>query len=153
MAESKASRPFMPYLEEQLKDPEFRKEWDRLQEEDKLAQQLVRLRMRRGLTQAEVAQMVGTKQAAISRLEHRPPRHLTKLLRKVAALYGREVKARIELVPRSSPAPVVPTRRTAGRPSAQKVRRTPLRPRKRRAKSSGESPDVQFPARGSGHPG
>ena len=57
--------------------------------------------MEQGLTQAQVAEMVGTQQAAISRLEHRPPVRPTELLRKVAAIYGFDVAARVELVRKS----------------------------------------------------
>jgi len=90
------------YLSEQMKNPRFRKAWDRVQKEDELTRELVRLRIEQGLTQAQVAEMLGTRQEAISRLEHNPPSRPTPLLRKVARLYGYDVEARIRLVARSS---------------------------------------------------
>jgi transcriptional regulator with XRE-family HTH domain len=84
-----------------MKNPRFRKAWERVQHEDELTRQLVRLRIEQGLTQAQVAEMLGTRQEAISRLEHNPPRRPTELLRKVANLYGCDVEAQIRLVPRS----------------------------------------------------
>lgn len=93
-------RTLRAYLAEQMDNPRFRKAWEQLREADKLTRELVRLRIERGLTQAEVARRVGTKQEAISRLEHRPPKRPTELLRRVARLYGYEVRAHIELVPR-----------------------------------------------------
>jgi transcriptional regulator with XRE-family HTH domain len=85
-----------------MKNPRFRKAWEETQRENKLTRELVRLRVEQGLTQAQVADMVGTKQEAISRLEHQPPRRPTELLRKVAGLYGYDVEACIELVPRAA---------------------------------------------------
>ena len=87
------------YLAEQMKNPRFRKAWEEVQAENRLTRELVRLRVEHGLTQAQVAEKLGTKQAAISRLEHRPPKRPTELLRRVAALYGCEVRAHIQLVP------------------------------------------------------
>lgn len=87
------------YLAEQMKNPRFRKAWEEVQGENGLTRELVRLRVEHGLTQAQVAEKVGTKQAAISRLEHRPPKRPTELLCKVANLYGCEVRAHLRLVP------------------------------------------------------
>lgn len=95
-------RTLRAYLAEQLKNPRFRKAWEEVREENRLTRELIRLRVEQGLTQAQVAEMLGTRQAAISRLEHRPPRRPTKLLRRVANLYGYDVEAQIRLVPRST---------------------------------------------------
>ncbi len=54
---------------ELLKDPEFRREYRTLEPEYKLASDLIRLRLSRGLTQEELARRVHTKQSAIARLE------------------------------------------------------------------------------------
>ena len=96
---SRTKRTLRAYLAEQMDNPRFRKAWEQVRDGDRLTRELVRLRIERGLTQAEVARQVGTKQEAISRLEHRPPKRPTELLRKVARLYGYEVQAHIELVP------------------------------------------------------
>jgi len=42
--------------------------------------------------------MLGTKQTAISRLEHRPPSRPTDLLKRVARIYGYDIREKIELV-------------------------------------------------------
>jgi len=52
-----------------MKDPEFRKEYEALEPEYKLAGDLIRLRLSKGLTQEELARKVHTKQSAIARLE------------------------------------------------------------------------------------
>ena len=91
------------YVAEQMRNPRFRKAWEQVRQENRLTVELVRLRVERGMTQAQVAERLGTKQAAISRLEHYPPQRPTELLRKVAKLYGCEVQAHIELVPMRAP--------------------------------------------------
>ncbi len=57
------------YLEKQLKDPEFRKEYEALEPEYQLAKSIIELRLKRGITQKELAEKIGTKQSGISRLE------------------------------------------------------------------------------------
>ena len=52
-----------------LKDPEFRKEYETLEPEYKLAGDLIRLRLSKGMTQEELARRINTKQSAIARLE------------------------------------------------------------------------------------
>ncbi|MCX5991974.1 MAG: helix-turn-helix transcriptional regulator [Chloroflexi bacterium] len=52
-----------------MKDPEFRNEYEALEPEYKLASDLIRLRLSKGLTQEELARKVHTKQSAIARLE------------------------------------------------------------------------------------
>ncbi len=52
-----------------LKDPEFRKEYETLEPEHKLASALIRLRLAKGLTQEQLAKLLNTKQESIARLE------------------------------------------------------------------------------------
>ncbi len=101
MSQRKRAATLRAYLTEETRNPRFRKAWERVQEEDRLTRALVKLRVEQGLTQSQVAEMVGTQQAAISRLEHKPPTRPTELLRKVAALYGYKVEGRVVLVPKT----------------------------------------------------
>ena len=52
-----------------MKDPEFREEYARADEEYSLIEALVRARSAANLTQAELARRLGTTQSAIARLE------------------------------------------------------------------------------------
>jgi len=52
-----------------MKNPEFREEYEALEPEYKLAAGLIRLRLAKGLTQAQLASLLNTKQESIARLE------------------------------------------------------------------------------------
>ncbi len=52
-----------------LKDLNFRKEYEALEPEFKLASALIRLRLAKGLTQEQLAKLLNTKQESIARLE------------------------------------------------------------------------------------
>ena len=63
------SYDFEEMLAEQLQDDAFRQEYTKLEEEFSVAKEVIRLRKEQNLTQAELAQRVGTSQPAIARLE------------------------------------------------------------------------------------
>ena len=63
------SRTLNEYKEEQMKNPEFSKAWDSLEHEFKLMESIIKARENAGLTQAELAGKIGTKQPSLSRLE------------------------------------------------------------------------------------
>ncbi|MBI2018891.1 helix-turn-helix transcriptional regulator [Candidatus Daviesbacteria bacterium] len=54
---------------ELLKNEEVKREYERLKPRYALISQLIETRNKRGLTQADLAKKVGTKQSAIARLE------------------------------------------------------------------------------------
>jgi len=56
-------------LKKELKNPAFRKEFDALDKEFKLAKEVIALRLSAGLTQKELAELAKTSQPAIARLE------------------------------------------------------------------------------------
>ncbi len=61
---------FDTYLQEQLQDPEFRDWFEAADRALEITFQLAELRRQRGLTQAQVAAMMGARQQTISRLEN-----------------------------------------------------------------------------------
>ena len=85
-----AGNTFNEWLTEQSKDEDFRAEYDRLQP----AFDVARLRMERGLTQAELAHLVGTRQSSISRLESGKTEPSLSFLRRVVEALG----GRLEIV-------------------------------------------------------
>ena len=56
-------------LKKQLKNKEFKKEYDLLEEEFEIAREIIKLRKDANLTQKELADLAGTSQPAIARLE------------------------------------------------------------------------------------
>lgn len=59
------------YWRAQMKDPEFKREYDALEPEFAIRKQLIELRLKRGLSQAQLAAKVGTPRPSISRMEAR----------------------------------------------------------------------------------
>jgi transcriptional regulator with XRE-family HTH domain len=81
---------FEAHLAEMLQDPEFQAAW----EASEPAYQIARLRILRGLTQAELAQRVGTKQPSIARLESGRDEPKISFLRRVAEALGARLEVR-----------------------------------------------------------
>ena len=52
-----------------MRDPDFKREYDALEEEFTLAKEIIELRIKRKLTQKQLAQQMGTSQPAIARIE------------------------------------------------------------------------------------
>ncbi len=60
---------FEIWEKEALKDPELKAEYDKLQPEFAMIQAVIDARVKKGVTQKELALKIGTKQSVISRLE------------------------------------------------------------------------------------
>ncbi len=91
-------RTFQERLREDLKDPEFRKHFEEERRALALALKIARLREQKGLSQAELAKLMGTSQQAISRIESGEYEGFTlKTLEKIAEATGTHLK--IEFVP------------------------------------------------------
>jgi len=57
------------YLKKQLKDKQFKKEWDKLELEYKLIESLIATKLKKGMIQEKLAKKLNTKQESISRVE------------------------------------------------------------------------------------
>ncbi len=91
-------RTFQERLREDLKDPEFRKYFEEERQALALAMKIARLREKKGLSQKELAKLMGTSQQAISRIESGEYEGFSlKTLEKVAEATGTRLK--IEFVP------------------------------------------------------
>ena len=77
---------------ELLKNPEFRRAYEELAP----AYQIVRLRIMRGLSQQELAALVGTTQSSIARLESGKGKPSLSFLERVVAALGGHVTIKIE---------------------------------------------------------
>lgn len=78
--------------QELLKDPAIRAEVERLEPEYQLARQLIRARLDQQLTQAELAQKAGVKQAYIARLESGDANPTFESLNRIANVLNKRVK-------------------------------------------------------------
>jgi predicted transcriptional regulator len=61
--------PLKEFMAKSLANPEVKREFDALEQEFAIASELIRARARAGLSQAELAERMGTSQSAIARLE------------------------------------------------------------------------------------
>lgn len=60
---------FDEYLQKRLKDPDFKREYDALDKEFELIDELLKARAEAKMTQAQVAEAMGVKQSAVARIE------------------------------------------------------------------------------------
>ena len=83
---------FRNYLNEQLKRPSFKAEWDALQPELAIAQAMIDARKESGLTQKQLSERTGIAQADISKLERGNANPSLRTLQRLAAGMGMNVK-------------------------------------------------------------
>lgn len=79
-------------LEVILSDPEVRKEYDALETEYSIKSTIIRLRIEKGFTQADLAKLIGTKQSSIARLENGTYNPSIKMLTKIAQATGKNLR-------------------------------------------------------------
>ncbi|MBO4652168.1 MAG: helix-turn-helix transcriptional regulator [Lachnospiraceae bacterium] len=92
------SNRFDDFLNEQLKDPEFRKEFDALQPERALIQAMIDARHKSGLTQKALSEVTGIAQGDISKLERGKGNPSVRTLQRLAE--AMDMTLRIEFVPK-----------------------------------------------------
>ena len=80
------------YLDEQMKNEEFRKEWEENQPEMEIIRAMADARVSQNLTQKELAERTGINQADISKLENGTRNPSLKLLKRLADGMGMDLK-------------------------------------------------------------
>ncbi len=90
---------FREFLNEQLQDEEFKKEWDDIQPEMDVIRAIVNARISQNLTQKELAAKTGINQADISKLENGTRNPSLKLLKRLAD--GMDMVLKIEFIPKA----------------------------------------------------
>lgn len=90
---------FREFLNEQLQDEEFRKEWNDIQPEMDVIRAIVDARISQNLTQKELAKRTGINQGDISKLENGTRNPSLKLLKRLAD--GMDMVLKIEFVPKA----------------------------------------------------
>ena len=79
------------YINEQMRDPEFKKAYDDLAPEHEIVRAVIAARTEQKMTQKELSQKTGIQQAHISRLESGNYNPSLKFLKRVAAGLGKEL--------------------------------------------------------------
>lgn len=88
-------RNYKNFKAQLLKDKAVKKAYDKLGPEFALVEMVIEQRLKRGLTQQELAKKIGTRQPVISRLERGTYNPSLKFLRRVAAALDAELKVSI----------------------------------------------------------
>ena len=87
--------PLKEFMAKSLANPEVKREFDALEQEFAIASELIRARARAGLSQAELAERMGTSQSAIARLESGRTLPSAKTLIRFAEATGSKVELRL----------------------------------------------------------
>ena len=83
---------FDEFLAEQMKNEEFKKEYEALEPEFAIVQALIDARTSEGLTQKELSERTGIAQGDISRLENGGGNPSVKTLQRIAKALGKTLK-------------------------------------------------------------
>lgn len=82
---------FTRYLKKNLKNPEFRKEWDALETETQIMRSLIEARLEAGMTQKQLSEKTGINQSNLSRIERGNGNPSVATLERIAAALGKKV--------------------------------------------------------------
>ena len=94
------SKNFRETLNEELKNPEFRAEWNALEPEYQIIKAMLDGRKAKNITQKELAEITGINQGDISRLENGSANPSLSTIKRLADGLGLTVK--LEFVPASN---------------------------------------------------
>ena len=84
------------FINEQMKDPEFKAEWERIQPEYEIMRSLIDARIKLNLTQKELAERSGVRQSNISRIENGTASPTVATLQALAAGMGKRLHISFE---------------------------------------------------------
>jgi len=79
-------------LKQELKNPEFRKHYEEYGKQLEIAYQILQLRKKQGLSQAQLAKKLGTSQSNVARMEGGQQNFTTDTLQNIASALRRELK-------------------------------------------------------------
>jgi transcriptional regulator with XRE-family HTH domain len=89
---------FRNYLNKQLENPDFKKEWDNLEPEFDTIQAIIDARKSSNMTQKELAQKTGIDQADISKIENGIANPALSTLKRLAE--GMDMVLKLEFIPK-----------------------------------------------------
>lgn len=91
-------KKFKDFMEQQMQDQEFVKEYEAIQPEMNVIRALVDARISKNLTQKELAELTGINQADISKMENGTRNPSVNMLKRLAE--GMDMVLKIEFVPK-----------------------------------------------------
>jgi ribosome-binding protein aMBF1 (putative translation factor) len=86
---------FQEYLGKRLKNPKFKKHYYEYGKQLEIAYQVLQLRKKKKMSQAELARKIGTKQSNIARMEAGQQNFTIDTLQKIASAFDRELKVEL----------------------------------------------------------
>ncbi len=86
---------------EMMKDSKYKKEFESQEEEFTIARELIKARLRAGLTQQQLAERMGTKQSVIARMEAGRPLPSLRSLQKYAQATQSKIKISLTQINRA----------------------------------------------------
>ncbi len=95
MNKTKKNEVFIDFdeiLKKELKNPEFKKYYNEHGRQFEIAYQILRLRKKKKISQAQLAKKIGTKQSNIARMEAGQQNFSVDILGKIAGALGCDVK-------------------------------------------------------------
>lgn len=92
------AKNFRISLDEQLKNKEFKKEWDNLEADFEFIKTMVNVRNKKNITQKKLAELTGITQGDISKIENGNANPSVKTLKRIASALGCELKLNLEPV-------------------------------------------------------
>ncbi|MEK7504525.1 MAG: helix-turn-helix transcriptional regulator [Patescibacteria group bacterium] len=80
-----------------MKDPAFRKAWEKTRVEHEVARALISARIKSKMTQAQLAKRMKTKQSVISRVENAQTKPTLSFMQRLADALGGKLKVSLEV--------------------------------------------------------
>lgn len=80
------------YLKQQLKDPEFKREWEKSEAAYQVTREIIRARIKNNISQRELAKKANTTQAVISRIENMNVNPSIGLVQRIAHSLGKKLE-------------------------------------------------------------
>jgi ribosome-binding protein aMBF1 (putative translation factor) len=91
------SKSFTSWKRKMLEDPEIKREYDALEPEYAIISSIIKARIKRDLTQSQLAAAMGTTQSVIARLESGNANPSLRSLKKIALALGGRLQVKIIL--------------------------------------------------------
>jgi ribosome-binding protein aMBF1 (putative translation factor) len=92
MNKKQRATDFSEYLSKQLKNPVIKKHYDKYGKQLEIAYKILQARKQAGISQAQLAKKIDTKQSNIARMEAGEQNFTTETLEKIAAALNRKLE-------------------------------------------------------------